>query len=79
MTTRQQRAVRQEADEFNARHPVGTAVRYWTFERKGEGKISCTRTPAEVLSGHTAVVWVKGEPGCVALSHVEPTQEGGGK
>ncbi|WP_256701045.1 hypothetical protein [Caballeronia sordidicola] len=31
-----------------------------------------TRTPAEVLSGHTAVVWLDGKSGCVAVSHCVP-------
>jgi hypothetical protein len=57
--------------KWNERFPVGTRVRYWTGDRYGIGKVSTTRTLAEVLSGHTAVVWVNGEAGCVALSHVE--------
>lgn len=57
---------------FNKSFPVGTHVRYWTFDRHGLGKVSTTRSVASVLSGHTAVVWVEGEAGCIALSHVEP-------
>ena len=62
-------------DEFNAKHPVGTPVRYWTGLREGEGRVGKTRSSAEVLSGHTAVVWVEGCRGCVALTHVEPDAE----
>ncbi len=29
-------------------------------------------TEAQVLGGHTAVVWLAGVSGCVALSHCEP-------
>jgi len=61
--------------DFNARTPVGTSVRYWTGMREGEGKVSTTRTPAHVLGGHTAVVWLEGVSGCVALSHVEPISQ----
>jgi len=47
-------------------------VRYWKMDRddapSGQGP---TRSHAEVLSGHTAVVWIEGVVGCVALSHVE--------
>ncbi|GHE33066.1 hypothetical protein GCM10017673_39980 [Streptosporangium violaceochromogenes] len=57
---------------WNAAHPVGTPVRYWTDVREGEGKCGRTRTPASVLGGHTAVVWMEGEPSCVALTHVAP-------
>lgn len=58
-------------DEFNQKYPVGTRVRYWTGLREGEGRVGKTRSAAEVLSGHTAVVWVEGCRGCVALTHVE--------
>jgi hypothetical protein len=58
-------------DSFNRNNPVGTKVRYWTFEREGDGKIGFTIVPAEVLSGHTAVVWISGCSSCAALSHVE--------
>ena len=60
------------ADRWNANHPVGTPVRYWTMVREGAGKVSKTRSLAEVLSGHTAVVWIEGVSGCVDLSHVDP-------
>lgn len=65
---REQRAV----DQFNKRYPVGTKVRYWTFLREGAGAEGETRSVAQLLSGHTAVVWVTGHPACIALTHVEP-------
>ncbi|MFD1546953.1 hypothetical protein [Nonomuraea guangzhouensis] len=55
---------------WNATVPVGTPVRYWTGWREGDGKTSRTRTAAQLLGGHTAVVWVEGEVSCIALSHV---------
>ncbi len=58
--------------EWNAAHPVGTPVRYWTGLRKGDGVASVTRTEAQLLGGHTPVVWVEGEGACIALTHVEP-------
>jgi hypothetical protein len=58
-------------DAWNRDCPVGTRVRYWTLAREGEGRVSTTRSKAEVLSGHTAVVWIEGVAGCVALSHVK--------
>lgn len=57
--------------EFNARIPVGGLVRYWTGTRTGDGNVAKTRTPASILSGHTAVIWVEGEPACITLTHVE--------
>ncbi|MEV8248111.1 hypothetical protein AB0R01_30710 [Streptomyces rochei] len=62
----------QTADAWNATCPEGTAVRYWTGLREGDGKTGQTRSQAEVLQGHTAVVWVTGHGACIALSHVEP-------
>jgi hypothetical protein len=58
--------------KWNRRFPVGTRVRYWTGVREGLGKVSKTRTVAQVLEGHTAVVWLEDHIACVALSHVEP-------
>lgn len=59
-------------DKWNKQFPVGTQVRYWTGVREGIGNLSFTKTAAEVLEGHTAVVWLDGVSGCVALSHVMP-------
>lgn len=51
--------------------PVGTAIRYWTGVRQGEGKTSRTRSEPRMLGGHTSVVWVEGESSCIALTHIE--------
>lgn len=61
---------------FNQAHPIGSRVRYWTGLREGPGEISTTTTEAQLLSGHTAVVWLEGARGCIALSHIEPVKEG---
>ena len=57
---------------FNLLYPVGVRVRYWTGVREGYGVESATRSEAQMLGGHTAVVWVEGHGACIALSHVEP-------
>ena len=72
MKNRAQRMV----DMFNAAHSVGTRVRYWAGPREGDGTVSTTRSEAEVLGGHTAVVWIVGVRGCVALSHVQAIEDG---
>ncbi len=56
---------------FNERHPVGTPVRFWPGVKVGEGILSKVRAQAEILSGHTPVVWVEGCAGCIALTHIE--------
>ncbi|KUZ78274.1 hypothetical protein [Burkholderia ubonensis] len=58
-------------DDWNARVSVGATVEY--SEVRGDPpKTFTTRTAAEVLSGHTAVVWLNGKSGCVAISHCTP-------
>ncbi|GAA2411073.1 hypothetical protein GCM10010404_81230 [Nonomuraea africana] len=59
-------------DGWNAAVLVGTPVRYWSGYREGEGKTSRTRSTAQLLGGHTAVVWLEDVAGCVSLTHVEP-------
>ena len=56
-------------DGWNQQHAVGAAVTY----RNDAGKLIAirTRSPADVLSGHTAVIWLDGISGCVALDRVE--------
>lgn len=62
-------------DRFNARHPIGTPVRYWTMLREGAGAKGVTRSVAQVLSGHTPVIWVTGQPACIALTHIQAEPE----
>lgn len=58
-------------ERFNEAHEIGTEVRYWTGMREGDGKLSKTRTLAQMLSGHTAVVWIEDHGACIALTHIE--------
>ncbi len=64
------------ASEFNARYPVGTPVYAYPGCRpeddpNDEQLVTQTRSKAEVLGGHTDVVWVHGHSACIALSHVD--------
>lgn len=63
----------QEVAAFNRRFNVGDPVDYYEIvddiERTGKSKRYVTRTPAQILSGHTAVVWLEGKSGCVCCSH----------
>ena len=57
---------------FNKANPVGTVVRYWKGLKEGEPSgVGPTTHEASLLGGHSAVVWIDGCSGCVALSHVE--------
>lgn len=68
-TTRSKNSV--TAAQFNAQHPVGTRVRYWSWTREGEGVLSRTRAEAVVLAHGVSVVAVDGRAGCIALTHIE--------
>jgi hypothetical protein len=59
---------RREADLWNKRVPVGATVEYREVS-DAEPQMLTTRTSAEVLSGHTSVVWLNGKAGCVCTSH----------
>lgn len=61
-----------EVAMFNKAVKVGDRVRYQSYKPDGPVTEHITRTPAEVLSGHTAVVWLEGKSGCVAVSHCLP-------
>jgi len=55
-------------DVFNSRHPVGSPVT--VIKDLGEKIETKVRYPAEILSGHTAVVWLEGISGCYLLDRV---------
>ncbi|RUX22147.1 hypothetical protein EOA27_04345 [Mesorhizobium sp. M2A.F.Ca.ET.037.01.1.1] len=64
-----------DCDAFNRRHAVGDVIRVWTGPREGDPVERVTTSPACILGGHTAVVYVKGGGGCIALSHVESHEQ----
>jgi hypothetical protein len=55
---------------WNLQNPPGTVVRL--IRDSGEVMMTRTRSKAEVLSGHSAVVWLEGVVGCYHLTHVTP-------
>lgn len=65
------------ADLWNAQHAVGTPVHYWPMTVQEEPRTGRTRSTAQVLGGHTAVVWVEGCAGAISLSHVEALPQAG--
>jgi hypothetical protein len=76
------KALQAECDRFNAKCPVGGAV-ICNIDG-GEPRETVTTSEAQVMCGHSAVVWMKGISGCYLLSHVTPvagqsgTQHDGG-
>ena len=57
-------------DDFNSRYTKGT--KGWLHMDSGESKPTHTRSKAQVLSGHSAVIWVAGVSGCYLLDRFEP-------
>ena len=55
---------------WNAANPVGTEV--IVRMDSGEFRRTATRSGAQILSGHTAVIWLDEMSGCYLLSRVEP-------
>ncbi|MFJ4682015.1 hypothetical protein [Streptomyces sp. NPDC088789] len=65
------------ADTWNTRYPIGTPVVAYPTARPEEDSTTerlttRTRSEAQVLSGHTAVVWVHGHGARIALTHIDP-------
>jgi hypothetical protein len=68
------------AEQWNARYPVGTPVFAYPgarpeVVRKTRRLVTRTRSAATLLSGHTDVVWVEDYSSCIALDHVDVVSE----
>jgi hypothetical protein len=73
--TQTQKWLQSEVDTFNSKVPVGGAVDYFEIPGAPLQRFK-TRTEAQILSGHTAVVWLEGKSGCVCVSHCIPAEAG---
>jgi hypothetical protein len=63
-----------EVQAWNANVAVGDEVDYVSYPGAAAQRYR-TSTRAEVLSGHTAVVWLSGKSGCVCCSHCTPVSK----
>lgn len=57
-----------KCDAWNEKYSVGTPVR--VRKDRGDHVVTVTTSEAEVLSGHTAVVWLRDISGCYLLDRV---------
>lgn len=57
-------------DDWNAKYPEETPVE--VTRDNGEVLKTVTKSGAQMLGGHTAVIWVKGISGCYDLRRVRP-------
>lgn len=67
-------SIESRCSRWNATYPIGTEVEYHPVIREKAYRLTRTRTAAYVLSGHTAVVFVESESGCVALDACVPVE-----
>ncbi len=63
-----------QCDRFNAAHAIGCKVS--VLLDSGEQRETTTRSEAQVLSGHSAVIWLTGITGCYLLDRVTPMVNG---
>jgi hypothetical protein len=68
------RLTQKDCDRWNAHHPVGTQVDVRLDN--GLTARTTTKSRAEMLSGHTAVIWLDGISGCYMLDRVRSTPPG---
>jgi len=59
-----------QCDDFNGRYQVGQSVTVRKDDRSGVS--TRTRSTAQVLGGHSAVIWLEGISGCYLLDRVTP-------
>lgn len=58
-----------KVNKWNASHGPGTRV--LVKLDNGDIRGTVTRSRAELLGGHSAVIWLEGIPGCYSLDRVE--------
>lgn len=66
-----QQKMQSSCDSFNKAVPVGGKVKVKLDGR--EVRETVTTSEAQILSGHTPVVWLQGVSGCYLLDRVAPT------
>ncbi len=75
MSAKRIKKLQDRCDAFNAANPVGSRV---LLQKDNAPKPveTKTRSVAQVLSGHTAVIWLEGVTGCYLLDRVTPVADG---
>lgn len=66
--------LQQQCDAWNAAHPVGCDV--VLAHDNGTALPTKTRSEAQILSGHSAVIWLDGVSGCYLLDRVKAAVNG---
>lgn len=66
-------------DRFNATYRVGDTITVYTGLIGENPRHAHVRYPAEIMGGHTPVVYVSGGRGCIVLTHTAPPSAQGGE
>ncbi len=61
--------LQRQCDKWNRANKVGTLVSYESIIGEGETHRGESASEAQILSGHSAVIWLEGKSGCVMLDH----------
>lgn len=67
--------LQKQCDKWNAANTVGTLVSFENVIGDGETHRGKSVSEAQILSGHSAVIWLEGYSGCVLLSHCTAVAE----
>lgn len=62
--------LQRQCDDFNKFYPVGQLVS--VRKDGGDDILTKTRSEAQVLSGHSAVIWLEDIRGCYLLDRITP-------
>lgn len=63
-----QQKLQKQCDAWNSANAVGATVKVRLDN--GEMRETTTRSQAEILGGHSAVIWLEGITGCYLLDRV---------
>jgi hypothetical protein len=61
-------------EQWNRLYPIGTWVEYHPILGESAHRLRRTSSEASILSDHTAIIFLDGETGCVALEACTPVK-----
>jgi hypothetical protein len=63
------KTMQKQCDDWNAVNPVGSVVLI-KLDGRDEPELTKSRSAAQILSGHSVVIWLENVSGCYQLDHV---------
>jgi len=68
MTKRQIEKMQKAVDKFNSTYKIGDTIKY--KDDCGTVVVDTVKAPADILSGHTPVMWLTNQRSCYLLERV---------